>query len=472
MERGKKKNKKVSKKEEKKRLAEERRAAKRIQKGTQSVAEPFIQQLEKIAARDPAAIAPLLNSGRAWEQHACGNHTLACASTSWVSATRAECTIDDEAKDCAKSTSDGEAEDNTELFDQVLRKAATAQLHARGCTIAENVATTNTTPNPLLPPRPTFSWGAKYQDMLRRIDASMESLKHSGWPPVFVFLFDEPWLLIDRLFELVGPILGEECLLEASVYGWALSRGGASVVHTDKESGSQQVAATAATAATAEVGGNFPLPHRDNSFAECNFPNGTPSHLSTWMCVNDVGLDNGCMHVLPKDSDNRFDMTNDYWHERVAYPSDQVPELQKAAFSRKMGKPPKEQIILNFPSQHALPMPAPRGSVLLWQPNCIHWGSSCSPSTHLSPRKSLAMSFRCSNKKRKIETYERNLLTRNEVRKMSVEDRLVMVAESMLMYSKWFPSFRAFDLDLLLSMPVVVPETEETKSVEENGVVE
>ena len=41
---------------------------------------------------------------------------------------------------------------------------------------------------------------------------------------MFVFLFDEPWLLIDRMFELGSPILGKDCVFESSMYGWALSR--------------------------------------------------------------------------------------------------------------------------------------------------------------------------------------------------------------------------------------------------------
>ena len=215
------------------------------------------------------------------------------------------------------------------------------------------------------------------------------------------------------------------------MYGWALSRG--------KSAGEGEVP---------EVGGNFPLPHRDNAFADCNFEDGTPSHLSLWMCVNDVGLDNGCMHVLPKDVDARFSASRDYWHERVAYAASEVTSLRKQA-AHTPGGLPKEQVVLNFPLHHALPMPAPRGSVLLWCPNCVHWGSSCSPSTHLAPRKSLAMSFRVSGEKRRVAKYECDLMTREDVRRMTLEDRLVRVAESILMYAKWFPSFGAFDLSLL-----------------------
>ena len=59
------------------------------------------------------------------------------------------------------------------------------------------------------------------------------------------------------------------------------------------------------------------------------------------------------------------------------------------------------------------------------------------------------MSFRVSAEKRPIASYERDLLSREQVRALSLEDRLVVVAESMLMYAKWFPAFNGFDLSLL-----------------------
>eukprot|EP01046_Picozoa_sp_COSAG06_P118519 COSAG06_NODE_65696_length_256_cov_0.707006_1_plen_45_part_10 len=45
------------------------------------------------------------------------------------------------------------------------------------------------------------------------------------------------------------------------------------------------------------------------------------------------------------------------------------------------------------------------------------------------------MSFRVSAEKRPIASYERDLLSREQVRALSLEDRLVIVAESMLMYA-------------------------------------
>jgi hypothetical protein len=404
--------KKLTKKQvDKKERNEQRRAAKRS--GGKAQTSRLHAHLEAIASRDAGALARLLLPST-WAPHACGNSMLACESPAW-----------------ARSA----AEAQQAIFSQAARTSAEAQLGARGCTVVESrtEAAAADASNPHLNPlQPTFHWGADYERILRRVDATMDSLKSAGWPPVFVFLFDEPWLLIDRLYELVGPVLGEDCLLEASIYAWALSRCKPCCVDG---------VATAEADAAAEVGGNFAVPHRDNSFADCNFPDGTPSHLSLWMCVNDVGLDNGCMYVLPKDSDRRFHMTKDYWHERVAFPG--AGQVNNAA------RPPTEQLVVNFPMHNALPMPAPRGSVLLWQPNCIHWGSSCSPSSFLEPRKSIAMSFRVSAEKRPIASYERDLLSREQVRALSLEDRLVIVAESMLMYAKWFPAFNGFDLSLL-----------------------
>ena len=432
-----KKPKKESKKEAKKRLNLERRANKRDKKDLKSVSELYITQLERIVSREPAAIEPLLAPHK-WDNHSCGN-TLLGATLDWTS----------RGGDTAAP-----------LFNPTQLQLTASHLKRRGCTVVENNRTPTTTTSPCLwgPPNPTFNWGKEYNDILLRVDATMESLKAAGWPPVFVFLFDEPWLLIDRLFELVAPLLGEDCLLESSMYAWALSRSeaadtvdtaaaAAAAASSVDGSATTTHTPTATTPRAAEVGGNFPVPHRDNSFAEANFPDGSPSHLSTWMCINHVGLDNGCMHVLPKDADARFFKSNDYWHERVAYPTAGLDLNQKLP-TRKI-KPPVEQVLLNFPLDKALPIPAPRGSILLWQPNCIHWGSSCSASSHLPPRKSMAMTFRCSAKKRPVSSIERDLLTREQIRLLTIEDRLVMVVESIVMYAKWFPSFQKFDLGLL-----------------------
>jgi hypothetical protein len=109
-------------------------------------------------------------------------------------------------------------------------------------------------------------------------------------------MFDEPWQIIDGLFELLQPVLGADCVLDASVFAWGLDRG------NRKE----------------HVGGNFKQPHRDASFSSVNDANGKPVNLSVWMCINEVTLDNGCMYVLPREADPAFANEKDPCHMSVA----------------------------------------------------------------------------------------------------------------------------------------------------------
>ena len=307
------KHKKESKKEAKKRLNEERRANKRKKKDTNTTSNLYITQLERIVAREPNIIKSLLTKNK-WIHH---GGTMTCQPPPpSTSATSTSLNSNESLLENPKLSNHYSPKTNGSITAALFNDIGEATKHniaIRGCTVAVNDPnpTTNPTTNPLLgPTNPTFTWGKKYNSILQQIDATMESLKTAGWPPVFVFLFDEPWLLIDRLFELVAPILGPNCLLETSMYGWALSKPSniqnEETKEQDKDTTSPSPPPPTTTTTAAEVGGNFPIPHRDNSFKECNFPDGTPSHLSTWMCINDVGLDNGCMHILPKDADPNF----------------------------------------------------------------------------------------------------------------------------------------------------------------------
>ena len=77
------------------------------------------------------------------------------------------------------------------------------------------------------------------------------------------------------MFELVSPILGKDCLLESSMYGWALSRSKAAAVANNIDGVDEATTTNTTTVNTtinnakkknvssstaeAEVGGNFPL---------------------------------------------------------------------------------------------------------------------------------------------------------------------------------------------------------------------
>ena len=36
---------------------------------------------------------------------------------------------------------------------------------------------------------------------------TMDALKAAGWPPVFVFMYDETWRLLEALFDVTAPLL-------------------------------------------------------------------------------------------------------------------------------------------------------------------------------------------------------------------------------------------------------------------------
>eukprot|EP00164_Ancoracysta_twista_P031238 GFYU01064646.1.p1 GENE.GFYU01064646.1~~GFYU01064646.1.p1 ORF type:complete len:220 (-),score=51.75 GFYU01064646.1:72-731(-) len=121
-------------------------------------------------------------------------------------------------------------------------------------------------------------------------------LREAGWAPVFIFMYDEVYRVIDNMWCLMKVILGEECVLEPSVFAWS--------VQPKNENN--------------YIGANFSLPHRDYTFDESCFPDHTPKLLNVWIPLTDVDVNNGCMYVVPKEFDPNFDKPKTYAHMRSA----------------------------------------------------------------------------------------------------------------------------------------------------------
>lgn len=257
-----------------------------------------------------------------------------------------------------------------------------------------------------------IDWAAHGVDF-GSIAAGMEALKQAGWPPVFVFMFDEAWRVCEALFDVVAPLIqDEELVLEASVYGWALD-------HPKLTEG----------VPGEKVGGNFGVPHRDNTYSASHTVDGRPSILGIWIPCVDVNADNGCMYVVPRERDPLFENEADRTHR--------APHLMP-----------------NFPYAHVRPLEANAGTVLMWHHNTIHWGSSCSPyATH--PRKSIAMSFRLREEEKPFsakdeELYGRRPYTRQELAAgIPMDERLRLCTRALMMYSVWHPEFKGFDKEHL-----------------------
>ena len=95
---------------------------------------------------------------------------------------------------------------------------------------------------------------------------------------------------------------------------------------------------------------------------------------------------------------------------------------------------------LRFPVQGARALPAGAGSVLCWNGNTIHWGSSCAGHRPggSEPRKSIAMTFRRSN----VAQLEGggDPIRRESIRgaTLPLGERLALIARSLLLYSQWY----------------------------------
>lgn len=263
-------------------------------------------------------------------------------------------------------------------------------------------------------PHDIFSWKENGIDF-SAMATTMKRLVESGWPPVFIFLYDEPWKMMLRLFDLMCPVLDDdEATLEASMAAWSLTKPQRNTI----TSGNKE-----------KVGANFGTPHRDITYNNCHNPlDGSPDILSLWVPLVDVDLSNGCMYCIPRDCDPQFN--------KDSVGSDQDP------FSHR------------FPYAHVTPLaPIAAGTVNVWHPTLIHWGSACSSESVLPPRQSIAMAFRVREETRpstakEVERYGRIPFTKKELQDggPDYKARLRMIAKSLMLYNVWYPTYDGLDI--------------------------
>lgn len=154
-----------------------------------------------------------------------------------------------------------------------------------------------------------------------------------GLPPVFVFLYDEPWACFQRLSPVIGDLLGADYKLLPDFWAW----------HVDplkSESGWR--------------------PHRDKNANALN-PDGTPKSLTVWIPLSEANPLNSCIYLLPAHADPLYNLLPD--------PNGPVP---------------------NGFGARALPVVP--GEWLCWNQAVLHWGSPSSEFAE-SPRMSMALEF-------------------------------------------------------------------------------
>jgi hypothetical protein len=235
---------------------------------------------------------------------------------------------------------------------------------------------------------------------LAALSRAVDSLVGAGYPPCFIFMYDQTWALCERLFDAMRIVMDDDHVeLDTSVFAWALRRPSASE------------RAGAGGAGVGGIGDNFGKPHRDSAYNECHDAHGRPTEISVWVPLTPVGLDNGCMMVVPAPHDPLF-----------------------AAPTARAHMAPAESL----PWGHIRALPASPGDVLMWRSSLIHWGSACSESA-AEPRKSIAMSFMrpCVG-----SPPDGSRISREDLRRgLSMEQRVHVIARSLLTYEHWHPRF-------------------------------
>ena len=166
-------------------------------------------------------------------------------------------------------------------------------------------------------------------------DAILTLIKE-GLPPVFVYIYDQPWSLFDRLCPIIQLFLGNRFSLLPNFWAW----------HIPPIKGSSGWSA-----------------HTDCNVTTRfeNIDSGTTlMSMSLWVPITDATMENGCMAVLPRSREVLYDPT--ITDPRQIRPDD------------------------------AVNLPAKSGSVLGWSQDLYHW-SRYVTSSATTPRISLSLEF-------------------------------------------------------------------------------
>lgn len=161
--------------------------------------------------------------------------------------------------------------------------------------------------------------------------AVIERLHDRGYPPVFLFVYDEPWTIALEMQAELESIFGAQFLMLPDFWGWRVAPGQAGWT-----------------------------PHRDKGHMAL-FPDGTPKSLTLWSPLTISHPLNGCMYVLPADRDPK-------------YGTEQERDWELAG-----------------PTSRALPGEA--GDVFVWNQAVLHWGGHSADEHDLPPRMSVAFEF-------------------------------------------------------------------------------
>jgi hypothetical protein len=143
----------------------------------------------------------------------------------------------------------------------------------------------------------------------------VRALRARGLPATFIYAFDEPWAIGERVRERLSAVTGHTYAVVEDVWAWEIPPGE----------------------------GGWP-PHR--GIRHVRLDREAPEIINVWVALSEVAADRGCMHAIPLDEDPGYPGALD----RVDAPLSSVRAL-----------------------------PASAGDVLFWNANVLHWGGRCAP---------------------------------------------------------------------------------------------
>lgn len=171
---------------------------------------------------------------------------------------------------------------------------------------------------------------------LEPIRDAISALTKAELPAVFIYIYDQPWALFQRLQPIISAYLGDRFALLPNFWAWHIPTDvGASgwPVHQDCSGQTRFVSSDGET---------------------------TLMSLSLWVPLTDATTDNGCMYVLPR--------SREAMYPNLRADPDQINPDQ------------------------GLALPAKAGSVLGWSQDLFHWSGRVTDKAE-NPRYSLSLEF-------------------------------------------------------------------------------
>lgn len=288
-----------------------------------------------------------------------------------------------------------------------------------------------------------------HEQLFTKIQNTIKNLRKEGFPPSFIFVYDEIWFdIIINLFDVYSILLNDDNVhMESDLNCWSLQR----PAHAPGYSSTSEIP-------TPYIGQSFNQSHRDMKYSNCHdIDTEAFTSLNCWIPLNPIGATNrnGCMNVVPVEYDDFF---YDYTH---IYHMQTKKTLQ---FMDDNNKELAKDNIEVIPYHRELVCKA--GDVCTWVPSLIHWGGKCQHEC-IEPRISIAMTFRKSGAKQSVygsidqenkeensdatsdEEKEPKPVQRKDIFNLTMSQRLGYVAKSIISYAHWYPGLPGLSLQRL-----------------------